>query len=72
MRRPPRSGKGEGTDGVVRAAGQRSNRIGLGLAFSRWGVAAHGGRLYARNMPGEGCVFTMDLPRSIVPTVAPV
>ena len=37
--------------------------LGLGLAFSRWGVEANGGRLYARNMPGRGCVFTIDLPR---------
>ena len=46
--------------------------LGIGLAFSRWGVAANGGRLYARNMPGEGCVFTVDLPRSTVSAVAPV
>jgi hypothetical protein len=37
--------------------------LGIGLAFSRWGVEANGGRLYARNMPGKGCVFTVDLPR---------
>ena len=37
--------------------------LGLGLAFSRWGAEANGGRLYARNLPGKGCVFTVDLPR---------
>jgi signal transduction histidine kinase len=37
--------------------------LGLGLAFSRWGVEASGGRVYARNLPGVGCVFTVDLPR---------
>jgi len=42
--------------------------LGIGLAFSRWGAEVNGGRLYARNMPGEGCVFTVDLPRSLVPT----
>ena len=26
--------------------------------------------LNARNLPGEGCVFTVDLPRSLKPTVA--
>jgi len=41
--------------------------LGIGLAFSRWGAEANGGRLYARNMPGQGCVFTVDLPRSPVP-----
>jgi signal transduction histidine kinase len=44
--------------------------LGIGLPFSRWGAAANGGRLYARNMPGEGCVFTLDMPRSAVPAVA--
>jgi signal transduction histidine kinase len=37
--------------------------IGLGLAFSRWGAEANGGRIYARNLPDKGCVFTVDLPR---------
>jgi signal transduction histidine kinase len=36
---------------------------GLGLAFSRWGVEANHGRIYARNLPDVGCVFTVDLPR---------
>jgi signal transduction histidine kinase len=37
--------------------------MGLGLAFSRWGAEANDGRIYARNLPGRGCVFTIDLPR---------
>lgn len=37
--------------------------VGLGLAFSRWGVEASRGRVYARNLSGVGCVFTVDLPR---------
>jgi signal transduction histidine kinase len=37
--------------------------VGLGLAFSRWGAHANGGRIYARNLPDKGCVFTVDLPR---------
>jgi len=36
---------------------------GLGLAFSRWGADANNGRIYARNLPQRGCVFTLDLPR---------
>jgi signal transduction histidine kinase len=46
--------------------------LGIGLTFSRWGAEANGGRLYARNMHGTGCVFTVDLPRSSVlaPAVA--
>lgn len=44
--------------------------LGIGLAFSRWGAEANGGRLYARNLPEHCCVFTVDLPRSSVPVVA--
>ena len=46
--------------------------LGLGLAFSRWGVEANNGRIYARNVPSRGCVFTVDLPRLPVPAVAMV
>ena len=46
--------------------------LGLGLAFSRWGVEANNGRIYARNLPDRGCVFTVDLPRLPVPAVAMV
>jgi signal transduction histidine kinase len=46
--------------------------LGLGLAFSRWGVEASNGRIYARNLPEKGCVFTVDLPRIHVPTLARV
>ena len=44
--------------------------LGLGLAFSRWGVEANNGRIYARNLPDRGCVFTLDLPRLPVSVVA--
>ena len=40
--------------------------LGIGLAFSRWGAEANGGRLYARNRPDRGCIFTVDLPRAVV------
>jgi signal transduction histidine kinase len=41
--------------------------LGIGLAFSRWGVEANQGRIYARNVPDAGCVFTVDLPRVLAP-----
>jgi signal transduction histidine kinase len=46
--------------------------MGLGLEFSRWGAEANDGRIYARNLPGRGCVFSVDLPRLPVPAVAVV
>jgi signal transduction histidine kinase len=50
--------------------GANRTGVGLGLAFSRWGVEANGGRISARNLPGVGCVFTVDLPRVRVPAFA--
>ena len=46
--------------------------VGLGLAFSRWGVEANNGRIYAHNLPDKGCVFTIDLPRVSVSEAATV
>ena len=37
--------------------------LGLGLSISRRGVEANGGKLRVRNLPGTGCIFTIDLPR---------
>ena len=45
--------------------------IGLGLAFSRWGVEANNGRIYARNVADTGCVFTVDLPRVALSALTP-
>ncbi len=56
-------------DAMFRSFDQRSaNRtgLGLGLAFSRWATEANHGRIYARTLPGVGCVFTVDLPRASV------
>lgn len=42
--------------------GDRSG-LGLGLTICRRGAAANGGEVRARNIPGKGCVFTLELPR---------
>jgi signal transduction histidine kinase len=57
---------GGNADGLFRPGEQRGadrTGLGLGLAFSRWAVEANHGRIYARNVPDKGCVFTIDLPR---------
>lgn len=36
--------------------------LGLGLAMARRAVTAHGGDIRVRDIPGAGCVFTIDLP----------
>lgn len=40
--------------------------LGLGLSISRRSIEANGGVLSVRNVPGTGCVFTIDLPRHSV------
>jgi signal transduction histidine kinase len=36
--------------------------LGLGLTVSRQGVEANGGTIHVRDVPGSGCVFTIELP----------
>jgi signal transduction histidine kinase len=36
--------------------------IGLGLSISRRAIELSDGTLTARDIPGKGCVFTIDLP----------
>jgi len=38
--------------------------LGLGLSISRKAVQLHGGEILVRNLPGKGCVFTVQLPRT--------
>jgi signal transduction histidine kinase len=37
--------------------------VGLGLSITYRSVEANGGRVQVRDIPGSGCVFTIDLPR---------
>ena len=36
--------------------------VGLGLSIARKAVRAHGGDIEIRNVPGKGCIFTIDIP----------
>ena len=59
-------------DGLFHPFEQRNaNRtgLGLGLAFSRWATEANDGHISARNLPGVGCIFTVDLPRCPAPAL---
>jgi signal transduction histidine kinase len=44
--------------------GPGKSGLGLGLSISRKAVSAIGGTISNRNLPGKGCVFTIDLPRA--------
>jgi signal transduction histidine kinase len=43
--------------------GSDRSGAGLGLWIARRSVEANGGQLAVRNVPGRGCVFTVNLPR---------
>ncbi|HEX6719959.1 MAG TPA: HAMP domain-containing sensor histidine kinase [Burkholderiaceae bacterium] len=44
-------------------SGNNRNGLGLGLSIAKRSVEASGGTLRVRDVPGTGCVFTIDLPR---------
>ena len=55
-----------------RRGGDRSG-LGLGLSIARKAVRAHGGEIRIRNLPGKGCVFTIEVPLAAEESVpAPV
>jgi signal transduction histidine kinase len=39
--------------------------VGLGLTICLKAAKANAGELYVRDVPGKGCVFTLDLPRKV-------
>ena len=42
--------------------GRDRSGLGLGLSIARQAVRAHDGDIHVRNIPGQGCIFTIDLP----------
>jgi signal transduction histidine kinase len=58
---PP--GKAEELFDAFEQRGADRNGLGLGLFISRKGIEACSGTLRVRDLPGTGCVFTIDLPR---------
>jgi signal transduction histidine kinase len=58
---PP--GKAEELFEAFEQRGADRTGLGLGLFISRKGVEASGGVMRVRDVPGAGCIFTIDLPR---------
>jgi hypothetical protein len=50
----------------IQSGADRSG-LGLGLSICRRSVEANNGVLSVRDLPGSGCVFTIDLPRHSLP-----
>jgi signal transduction histidine kinase len=53
-----------------RQRGADRSGLGLGLIIARQGVEANGGALRVSDLPGKGCVFTVDIPRAHQPAGA--
>jgi signal transduction histidine kinase len=45
--------------------GRDRSGLGLGLSMARQAVRAHDGDIRVRNLPGQGCVFAIDVPLSL-------
>jgi len=57
-------------EGLFRSFEQRNvdrSGMGLGLSVSRQNIRAVGGELRVRNLPGKGCVFSVELPLRATP-----
>lgn len=57
--------KGDLFEPFTQRLGADRSGLGLGLSIARKAVEAHGGSIGHRNVPGNGCVFTVDLPLAI-------
>jgi signal transduction histidine kinase len=55
-------GKADQLVNALQQRGSSRSGLGLGLFISRKGVEASGGILRVRDIPGSGCVFTIDMP----------
>jgi signal transduction histidine kinase len=56
----------EGTGDPFRSFGDQRGAdrtgLGLGLFIARKAVRAHNGEIYIRNLPGHGCIFSIEVP----------
>jgi hypothetical protein len=63
------SGKAEELFGAFQQRGTDRSGLGLGLFISRKGIQASNGVIRVSDVPGHGCVFTIDLP--LLPVAPP-
>jgi signal transduction histidine kinase len=56
------AGKGDLFEPFGERRGRDRSGLGLGLSMAREAVRAHDGDIHIRNLPGHGCVFSIDVP----------
>jgi signal transduction histidine kinase len=66
------AGKAEDLFRPFEQRGSDRSGVGLGLSICLKAAKSSGGELLVRNLPGHGCVFTLDLPRKPPPPLAVV
>ena len=64
------AGKADELFHAFKQVGKDRSGLGLGLYISKKGIEASGGTLGVRDLPGRGCVFTIELP--VMPLDPPV
>ena len=62
--------EGDPFQSFAKRRGRDRTGLGLGLSIARKAVRAHGGDIYIRNLPGQGCIFTIELPMAAQATTA--
>lgn len=62
--------EGDPFQSFAKRCGRDRTGLGLGLSIARKAVRAHGGDIYIRNLPGQGCIFTIELPMAAEATTA--
>jgi signal transduction histidine kinase len=56
-------GQTEDLFGVFEQRSADRSGLGVGLAIARASVEMNGGEIRVRDLPGRGCIFTIELPR---------
>ncbi len=59
-----RAGKGEDLFRLFEQRSADRSGLGVGLSIARTSVRAMNGEIYVRDLPGKGCVFTIELPQA--------
>ncbi len=65
------AGKGDLFEPFGERRGRDRSGLGLGLSLAREAVRAHDGDINIRNLPGHGCVFSIDLPLALESVTTP-